>query len=439
MALSAALYCAGGLRHALFGAALVPQWAGLLVLFWVIGAHSRGLLPGWGLGAPEELRRLTSLVVTTFGVTTLVLFLLRQGADQSRLVLGVGFFVAWPLIVLTRNLTKQALIRAGIWGAPTVVYGSDEVLIKALQENPGFGYRPVGIFCRMHERGSVVCGIPVIGCLEEATPVASVAIVASLGATREELVRLLDGPVSRYRTALVVPDLFEVQSLWAQTRDVGGVLGLELTRNLLDPAARFGKRAFDLVGVLLSALFWVPLCLLLALLIWREDRANPLFLQQRVGRHGRMFRTWKFRTMVPDAEGVLQRRLAEDSVMRAEWEANFKLKDDPRITRIGNLLRRTSLDELPQLVNVVKGEMSLVGPRPLPRYHAEELPESTRELRARVRPGMTGLWQVSGRSDSGTAGMDRWDPYYVRNWSIWLDLVILVRTVRVVLRGSGAY
>ena len=179
--------------------------------------------------------------------------------------------------------------------------------------------------------------------------------------------------------------------------------------------------------------------ILLGLLIWLEDRTSPVFFQKRVGFENLPFTAWKFRTMVPNAEAVLQQRLASDPQLRAEWERNYKLRHDPRVTRVGRLLRRSSLDELPQLINVLRGEMSLVGPRPLPSYHHDQLTSQTQRLRIMVRPGMTGLWQVSGRSDSGNDGMERWDPYYVRNWSIWLDGYILVQTLRVVFRGSGAY
>jgi len=143
--------------------------------------------------------------------------------------------------------------------------------------------------------------------------------------------------------------------------------------------------------------------------------------------------------MVPNAEAVLREHLRQDPDLRAEWKAHFKLRDDPRLTTLGRWLRRFSVDEIPQLVNVLRGEMSLVGPRPLPRYHYADLPPSVRDLRARVRPGLTGLWQVSGRSASGTEGMEQWDPYYVRNWSLWIDVVVLVRTVRAVIQRTGAY
>tara|TARA_B100000927_G_scaffold35203_1_gene25285 strand:+ start:30 stop:461 length:432 start_codon:yes stop_codon:yes gene_type:complete len=143
--------------------------------------------------------------------------------------------------------------------------------------------------------------------------------------------------------------------------------------------------------------------------------------------------------MVPNAEKVLEEALEKDENLRNEWNNHFKLKKDPRITKIGRFLRITSLDELPQLFNVLNGTMSVVGPRPLPNYHFNELPKYVQDLRNKVKPGITGLWQVSGRSEAGTVGMEKWDPYYVRNWSIWLDIFILFKTVKAVFSGKGAY
>ncbi|MEZ4701412.1 MAG: sugar transferase [Rhodothermales bacterium] len=199
------------------------------------------------------------------------------------------------------------------------------------------------------------------------------------------------------------------------------------------------KQLIDVVVVLVSMPFWLPICAAIYFAILIEDRKNPIFLQERVGKDGRVFRTFKFRTMVPNAEAVLKQALENDAALREEWETFFKLRKDPRITRIGALLRRTSLDELPQLVNVLIGDMVMVGPRPLPAYHQDALPTEVRELRKAVKPGITGLWQVSGRSDSGIEGMKQWDPYYVRNWSLSLDLQIIVRTIGVVLTRQGAY
>jgi Undecaprenyl-phosphate galactose phosphotransferase WbaP len=259
------------------------------------------------------------------------------------------------------------------------------------------------------------------------------------GIERARLVELLDGPLSCYRTVMIIPDLFEVPSLWVRPRDLNGILGLEITSNLASPMAQFVKRAVDIVMVLLFIAFWVPICLVVGLLIKLQDGGHPIFKQERVGRDGRVFHAWKFRTMVPNAELVLEEHMAADPALREEWETTYKLKVDPRVTRLGQFLRRFSIDELPQLVNVLRGEMALVGPRPLPRYHHEELNLRVRELRERIRPGITGLWQVSGRSDTGTEGIERWDAYYVRNWSLWFDAIVLIRTARTVIGGTGAY
>jgi Undecaprenyl-phosphate galactose phosphotransferase WbaP len=266
-----------------------------------------------------------------------------------------------------------------------------------------------------------------------------VAILALPNIGRQRQLELLEGPLSHYRKVLVIPDLLEAPSLWIRPRDLNGILGLEITSNLTHPMAQIIKRLADILFVYITLPLWLPISAILFAAIWIEDRCNPFFLQTRIGQDGKTFRTWKFRTMVPNAEEVLRKSLLEDDAMRLEWETTYKLRNDPRITKVGKFLRRSSLDELPQIINVLRGEMSLVGPRPLPQYHHLELPARVRDLRQRVLPGLTGLWQVSGRSDIGTEGMEQHDPYYVRNWSMWLDLVVLARTLRTVASRSGAY
>ncbi|GGR93162.1 exopolysaccharide biosynthesis polyprenyl glycosylphosphotransferase [Deinococcus sedimenti] len=415
---------------------------GLLFLLHTLLCAGANLLPGWGLGAVAELRY-------TVQVTGLLLISVALTAGLLRgdwLVLITAAFVGVLLTVFLvglRALIKYLLLRAGQWGVPVVVYGaarSGQKVIAALQSEQGLGFHPVAVYDDDPAlRGESIGGVPVAGDTEDWTYEAPVAILAMPGAGRARHVALLDGPLTVYRKVIVIPDLFDVQSLWARTTDLGGVLGISLNQQLADPVARRTKRAIDLSAVVLSSPFWLPLCLLVGVFIWLEDRHHPVFLQPRLGLGGRTFNTWKFRTMVPNAEAVLQERLTRDPALRQEWEANHKLRRDPRITRVGSFLRKTSLDELPQLVNVLLGDMALVGPRPLPGYHYEKLPAGVQGLRREVRPGMTGLWQVSGRSDAGDEGMLVHDPYYVRNWSIWLDMVILLRTFRAVVRSAGAY
>ena len=423
----------------------IPFWAPRLVLLWFFGATLLRLLPGWGLGPVEELRRVTTLLAAVYGALSVlalygnaVAVLYSPASHTGRMediqvgvCLGAAFLTSVVTVPLMRTWMRRALIEAGLWGIPAVVFGvgpAHDTVMRLLESESGMGYTPV-------LRGDT-SGL-------ESTPARSapqaVAVLAVEGMDRAHVTRLLEGPLSAYRTVIVVPDLLTSPSLWVRPRDLNGVLGLEITRNLLSFRARFTKRASDIALVLAAAPVWVPVCLVVAGLIWLEDRSAPLFTQERIGLNGDQFGTLKFRTMRPDAEALLQRRLASDPELRAEWEAHYKLRDDPRITRVGRLLRGLSLDELPQLINVLRGDMSLVGPRPLPEYHHSTLSPHAQMVRERVRPGITGLWQVSGRSDIGNAGMELWDPYYVRNWSLWLDAVILVRTARAVLARSGAY
>lgn len=423
------------------GPVLWLAWA--LIPGWAFGALVLGLLPTWGLGPVEELRRLTGLLFIVFTGTALTLLVSGQGDAVEYATIGSGLVLSTFLIPFVRLRVKKLLVSHSLWGIPTVVYGAGRTgqrVISLLQEEKGLGYTPVAAFDDAPEMaGTSVAGVPVVGTTKDAMLVVPLAIVAMPGLDRHRLVELLEGPLSIYRTVLVIPDLFEIPSVWVRPRDLSGILGLELERNLMSPWAAALKRTVDVGVVLACAPLVLPVCLAIAAAVWLSDRSSPVFTQERLGLNGRSIRTFKFRTMVPEADVVLERHLQADTALREEWMSNFKLRRDPRITPLGRILRRFSLDELPQLLNVLRGDMSLVGPRPLPSYHAAELSPRLRTMRERVLPGLTGLWQISGRSDAGTDGMEMWDSYYVRNWSFWLDIVILVRTLRAVLRGKGAY
>ena len=214
----------------------------------------------------------------------------------------------------------------------------------------------------------------------------------------------------------------------------------EMRQNLLIPFNRWTKRAMDIAGALILGLLALPVLAAAAVWIKFVSRGSVLYSQEREGEKGRGISVVKLRTMRPDAESVLTTVLSESSEIRAEWARRFKLRKDPRILPgVGKFLRKTSLDELPQLWSVLKGEMSLVGPRPFPQYHLDEFGQRFRTLRGRVKPGLTGLWQVSDRADGDLEVQETLDTYYIRNWSLWLDLYILARTVRAVLCPKGAY
>jgi lipopolysaccharide/colanic/teichoic acid biosynthesis glycosyltransferase len=226
----------------------------------------------------------------------------------------------------------------------------------------------------------------------------------------------------------------------AQVRNMGGLVGIEYVNSLLRPHNRAVKRSLDLILGLLAFLLALPFIAAAAVAVKLASRGPAFFVQRRAGLDGRSVAVPKIRTMHVDAEARLEEHLASDPVLRAEWVEHMKLRQDPRlIPVVGPLLRRFSLDELPQLWSVVKGDMSLVGPRPFPDYHLEMFSASFRELRQRVRPGITGLWQVTLRSEGGIDEQEAADSYYIRNWSLWLDVYLLACTLGAVLRGKGAY
>ena len=200
---------------------------------------------------------------------------------------------------------------------------------------------------------------------------------------------------------------------------------------------RSAKSAFDRVGALILLILASPLLLLISLLV-RRDGGPVIFGHRRVGRGGTEFSCLKFRTMLTNGDEVLARLLAENPAANAEWAANHKLKNDPRVTRIGRILRVTSLDELPQLLNVIRGDMSMVGPRPIVQAEVKRYGRDI-DYYYRVKPGLTGLWQVSGRSSTSYRQRIDYDVSYVKTWSLWLDFVILLRTVIVILTREGSH
>jgi undecaprenyl-phosphate galactose phosphotransferase len=213
---------------------------------------------------------------------------------------------------------------------------------------------------------------------------------------------------------------------------------LEIKNNLAQPLIYITKRSIDYAAAAVIAFILAIPMLLIALKIKMSSKGPATYRQERVGKNGKLFWCYKFRTMYPNAAERLKELLAKNPELKAEWEKNFKLKNDPRVTKIGDFLRRTSMDELPQLFNILKGEMSLVGPRPVVTKEITDYYKEDAAFYYRVPPGLTGLWQVSGRSNTSydyRVSLDRW---YVKNWDLWLDAMILFKTVDVVLKREGA-
>ena len=385
---------------------------------------------------------------------TCVLFMLLFGwsyAVQGRLwPLGAAlpmFLLAVALPLVGERLVRAVLIRLGLWGVPTVVIGAGPIgqeVVRILQQAPELGLRPVGFFDDRHAQNEGLPAgfpdLPVLGSIADSANysgrIETAIVTTPLGA--QETVDAVAMQLG-YRDLIVVPDLRELPTLGVRTRDLNGLIGLQMRRNLLLRRNRLLKQTTDHLIALPLALLSAPLIAALALWIRTVSGGSPFYAQLRAGKDGRPIRVWKLRTMYADAEARLEQHLAEHPGARQEWDRYFKLTDDPRILPgVGHFLRRTSLDELPQIVNVIRGEMSLVGPRPFPKYHLDRFDPSFQALRSSVVPGITGLWQVSARSDGDLEVQQTLDTYYIRNWSIWIDFYILSRTLGAVLAGRGA-
>ena len=445
----AAAALAIGLRVLMGGTFSLDQlfaWWPLPILVAVFIAQGRGYARTPPHPA-EELRRLSTATTMAFVLLISATFFIRNWEVYSRTAVVIAWVFALVAVPMARAILRAFCARQVWWGLPVVVLGAGATargVIAALQHWPSRGLRPVvALDDDPLKHGTFIEGIPIVGPLESAAVVASQAGITTLvvtmpGAHPDRTRALWRRLGPQFPSLLLVPGLGEFASLGVESKDIGGQVVLELRQSLLRPSRRFLKRVVDCVLVSLLMLGLVPLLAVLVIVVRCTSEGPVFYGQSRLGRGGKPFTVWKLRTMRSNAAELLAEVLASSPALRAEWDRDHKLKNDPRVTWIGNLLRKTSLDELPQLWNVLVGEMSLVGPRPVTEAEICKYGDQW-ELYLRVRPGITGHWQVSGRNRTTYDERVALDAFYVHNWSPWLDLVILARTVQTVLRGEGAY
>jgi Undecaprenyl-phosphate galactose phosphotransferase WbaP len=444
---------------------------------------------------PDELRiGVAALTLVYLGSWAFAL-LARAGSYQwvSHGAWFAGWVTAIFLVPIFRGIVRSVLSKRAWWGEPVVVFGAGKTgraVVRTLQNQRQLGLRPAAILdddpgkqgtVRLAwgddditmettreddgegpkstlalaprdgtgpsstraaiEQFAEVEHVPVVGGLELAPVLAQRlkvrTVIIALELDSATTLTVIERFADAYTNVLVIPNVYDLTMFGASNRYLGGVLGIEVRRELLLRGPRMAKRAMDIIltSILLSSI--LPLLVFLALLISLDSRGSPFYRQKRVGQDGVRFSALKFRTMHGDGEQRLAEVLANNPELRAEYEAFHKLADDPRVTRVGRILRKYSLDELPQLWNVFVGDMSLVGPRP---YLPREIPamQAREAVVLRVKPGITGIWQVSGRNASTFEERVHMDVAYVRGWSPWLDVYVMARTVPVVLGGTGS-
>jgi lipopolysaccharide/colanic/teichoic acid biosynthesis glycosyltransferase len=432
---------------------------------------------------PDEIRNtFTTITLVYFG--SWVVSVATRPEHFGRVSHGywlVAWFLSVTLVPIARGWLRSSLAKRSWWGRPVIVLGAGRVgraVVTTLQSRPQLGLKPVAIldddlaklgavratwgendivvervprdadeeFGSPSERSAVeqfaeVDSVPVVGGLELAPALAQrlsirTVVVAMPQMDSAAILALIERFAETYTHVLVIPDVFNLVHFGAPTQYLGGVLGIEVRRQLLLRWPRFAKRLMDVVITTMGGLLVLPLVIVLAILVKLDSKGPVLHRQRRLGQDGVRFSALKFRTMFLNADQLLEELLQKNPALRIEWDTFHKLPDHPGVTRVGKLLRKYSLDELPQLWNVLRGDMSLVGPRP---YMEREIPDMDQKesIILRVRPGLTGIWQVTWRNESTFEQRLQLDVEYVRNWSPWLDLYVLARTVPVVLGGTG--
>jgi Undecaprenyl-phosphate galactose phosphotransferase WbaP len=420
--------------------AVRPAEQALVLASLVAGYALAGLYGGLGLHEVVELRRIVQ-------VSTLVLLTV---ACASILTLPVAIWCAavWVsavlIVPLARALVRYWCAKQSWWGLPTLIIGigsQADAAAQVLRDNPECGLRPAGITGPAGPQEPSALAIlndpETLRAFVHARAIRH-AVVAMPELSASQLAETVEQYRNLVPRLLVMNEHAVVPGIWAEARSCGRWSGIEVHNRLPLLRLQALKRAMDLVLASAALILGLPLMIVIAAAIRLTSRGPATYEHARIGLGGRVFSTWKFRTMYCDSAEMLQRHFERDPAARDEWDRDCKLRDDPRVTPVGRFLRKWSLDELPQLWNVVRGDMSLVGPRPIITDEIIKYGDVF-TLYKSIKPGLTGLWQVSGRNDITYEDRVDIDQYYIRNWSPWLDLYILPQTVVAMLRRTGAY
>lgn len=378
----------------------------------------------------------------------IVLYIGQIAASTSRMFIFLLWLFSFIYLTVFRYLTKKFLEKVQLLRIPVLIIGAGktaELLVKGIINDAGMGYKIIGLLEDNCVRNGILKRFPVLGKFADVEAVilktgVQHVFIAAPGLEQEKLTRLIYKVQPLVKNIGIIPNLvgipmggIEVESLFNEK-----LMLLRLKNNLARSWNRYLKTIFDFALTLVGTVAISPILIFIAIWIYIDSPGPVIFKHTRIGKNGKKFPCYKFRSMCIDAKEKLAELLENDPVAKAEWERDFKLKNDPRITKSGAFLRRTSLDELPQIFNVLKGDMSLVGPRPVIEEELERYGEYVNDY-LMVKPGITGMWQINGRNDTSYAERVCMDSWYVRNWSIWIDNLILWRTLKSVIRCKGAY
>lgn len=422
-------------------------------LFLIVFGAS-GLYPGIMMPSTEQIRKFFFSCFFGFSGISISVFLFDSknvGIAQKYLLsysddiaLCCAFALAIPtatvFLPLMRELFKRIICKHKWWSIPVVVYcGSTKstAVIDRLIASPFLGYKPAVIISEKTEIADKYPDIPFFASDSEIRDVITrfnikVALLCDYETT------ITNSLYTRFRYTISFSTTDSPLTNSLQIKDLAGILGFSATNKLSFQMNLAIKRISELIIIFLLLPLWLPVFIILFIAVKLTSPGPAIYKHKRVGKNGKALNCLKFRSMYKDADKMLDKILAENPEMKAQWDKDRKIVNDPRITPFGKFLRRTSLDELPQLINVLFGSMSLIGPRPITDSELVYYGEYADYVFS-VKPGISGMWQVSGRSDTGYEERVNFDTYYIQNWSVWLDVWILIKTIAVVLSHKGAY
>ena len=421
----------------------------IMIIFFAIF----GLYPGIMIPAAEEVRAyiissfisfiiiFLSLVITDLSSISFAQFIIR-GSQKFQICIAflISFIFSAILLPACRELFKRVFSRHKWWGVPSVIYSTDSSfteIVDKLLSNKYLGYKPAVIIESGSIKEEVYKDIPII-------KVSQTEIIDQIHKYNVKTAIMCDykadtrSIMNCYRYTIAVSSEQTSFTSTQQLKDIGGIIGFGSIHNLTFTFNLFLKRLLDLALILFFSPLLVPVFLVLMLLVKCTSKGPIFYGHKRVGKNGKEIKCWKFRSMYVNSQEMLEEILATDPARKEEWERDRKFVEDPRVTKFGKFLRKTSLDELPQLINIFVGQMSFVGPRPVTKDEISKYGDHADYVLS-VLPGLSGMWQISGRSETSYDERIKFDTYYIQNWSVWLDIWIIIKTVWVVLKGKGAY
>ena len=417
--------------------------------------YAAGLYPGIMVSPSDEVRKLS--LCSAFCFIGIVISIIMQDGDNlfsttvaerilkdsSKKAVIVSFALAIPSTTIFlpgfREVARHVYGKFKWWGVPAVIYStgnSADTVIQRLVKRKALGYKPAIIIDSTATDCSMMEGIPVFPDNKEILDVIrKLKIKVAILCDYEGNIKPVAG---YYRYTITCSKNQDSLTSSLHLRDMGGILAFSATHELTKKYNLFIKRLIDLLLIVLALPILIPVMLILAIGVKITSPGPVFYGHKRVGKNGKEIKCWKFRSMYKNSAEMLEEILRTNPQMKEEWEKDRKFVNDPRVTKFGSFLRKTSLDELPQLFNILLGQMSFVGPRPVTSEEIEKYGENA-EYVLSVTPGLSGMWQISGRSDTGYEERINLDSFYIQNWSIWLDIWILIKTVWVVINGKGAY